>query len=214
MLSTVKRKKSRWGVILSCLTLISLISWAGQTRSLHVHVHWPLLEKEKPKTLSTLISSPILNLYSWILHLHIWHWVASRSGPSPPGPASPVSPPAPADHPLWWERETRSQAPCYCKPWCPEIRHRDSLPVHLTEAHTSDWQSQTLLQLWCCSRLSTESAISFTLRLLNSGLSWAALPSSVVQTGVKSRGWENRTPQLMEETCFIHGVTISDISVL
>lgn len=41
-----------------------------------------------------------------------------------------------------------------------------------------------------------ERAIIFTLRLLNSGASLAARPSSVVQTGVKSRGWEKRMPHL------------------
>src|SRR5688572_32047415 len=39
-------------------------------------------------------------------------------------------------------------------------------------------------------------AITFTLRFSNSGLSFATEPSSVVQTGVKSAGWENRIPQL------------------
>lgn len=45
-----------------------------------------------------------------------------------------------------------------------------------------------------------ERAIIFTLRLLNSGASLAARPSSVVQTGVKSRGWEKRMPHLKEES--------------
>src|SRR4051794_4097425 len=40
---------------------------------------------------------------------------------------------------------------------------------------------------------STERPITFTLRRSNSGLMLAKYPSSVVQTGVKSRGWENRT---------------------
>ena len=34
----------------------------------------------------------------------------------------------------------------------------------------------------------------FTPRLSNSGLALAIVPSSVVQTGVKSRGWEKSTP--------------------
>lgn len=134
------------------------------------------------------------------VHLHIARWAASRSDPSPPGPAFPTSRPDASDHQLWLGKETRFRHPCYCKPWCPEIIRRDWLAARHTERHTSDWKKRTLLQLWWSSRLSTESAISLTLRLLNSGLSWAALPSSVVQTGVKSRGWENRTPQLMEET--------------
>lgn len=45
-----------------------------------------------------------------------------------------------------------------------------------------------------------ESAIILTLRLLNSGASLAARPSSVVHTGVKSRGWENRMPHLQGES--------------
>src|SRR5262252_8730015 len=42
---------------------------------------------------------------------------------------------------------------------------------------------------------STERAMIFVLRLSNSGLSFAMYPSSVVQTGVKSFGCENRMPQ-------------------
>src|SRR6266446_785049 len=38
---------------------------------------------------------------------------------------------------------------------------------------------------------STESPMILTLRLSNSGLRRAMVPSSVVQTGVKSFGWEN-----------------------
>lgn len=45
-----------------------------------------------------------------------------------------------------------------------------------------------------------ERAIIFTLRLWNSGASFAARPSSVVQTGVKSRGWEKRMPHLKEKS--------------
>ncbi|MNO95939.1 hypothetical protein D3C76_875960 [compost metagenome] len=44
---------------------------------------------------------------------------------------------------------------------------------------------------------STESARTFTPRLAKSSLSLAVRPSSVVQTGVKSAGWENSTPQLL-----------------
>src|SRR5271156_2624921 len=43
---------------------------------------------------------------------------------------------------------------------------------------------------------STERPMSLALRLSNSGLALAKAPSSVVQTGVKSLGWENRMPQL------------------
>ena len=43
---------------------------------------------------------------------------------------------------------------------------------------------------------STERPISLVLRLSNSGLALENAPSSVVQTGVKSFGWENRIPQL------------------
>src|ERR1700734_1986115 len=43
---------------------------------------------------------------------------------------------------------------------------------------------------------STERPMSLALRLSNSGLALEKAPSSVVQTGVKSLGWEKRTPQL------------------
>ena len=43
---------------------------------------------------------------------------------------------------------------------------------------------------------STERPITLVLRLSNSGLALENAPSSVVQTGVKSFGWEKRTPQL------------------
>src|SRR3954452_22941851 len=42
---------------------------------------------------------------------------------------------------------------------------------------------------------STDSPMIFTPRRSNSGLMLAMYPSSVEQTGVKSRGWENRTAQ-------------------
>src|SRR6202023_454953 len=42
---------------------------------------------------------------------------------------------------------------------------------------------------------STDRPTILTLRLSNSGLSRAMYPSSVVQTGVKSLGWENSTAQ-------------------
>src|SRR5215469_16725160 len=44
---------------------------------------------------------------------------------------------------------------------------------------------------------STDSPMIFTPRLSNSGLSRAMVPSSVVQTGVKSFGCENSTTQLL-----------------
>src|SRR5690242_9888976 len=44
---------------------------------------------------------------------------------------------------------------------------------------------------------STERPMILTPRLSNSGLSRAIVPSSVVQTGVKSLGWENSTAQLL-----------------
>src|SRR6202161_2185746 len=49
--------------------------------------------------------------------------------------------------------------------------------------------------LWDCTE-STERPINLALRLSNSGLALEKAPSSVVQTGVKSLGCENRTPQL------------------
>src|ERR1700688_1654954 len=49
----------------------------------------------------------------------------------------------------------------------------------------------------CLSTGSTLSPISLTPRLSNSGFSLANAPSSVVQTGVKSFGCENRSAQLL-----------------
>ena len=53
--------------------------------------------------------------------------------------------------------------------------------------------SMSRIQVLWVSAGSTDSAIALTLRLSNSGLSLAVRPSSVVQTGVKSAGWENST---------------------
>src|SRR5258707_10998446 len=54
-----------------------------------------------------------------------------------------------------------------------------------------DWVSlMSLIQRWCDSSGSTLMAITFALRLANSPLIFATVPSSVVQTGVKSEGWE------------------------
>src|SRR5215813_7474746 len=50
---------------------------------------------------------------------------------------------------------------------------------------------------WWLSTGSTERPIILTPRLSNSGLSRAIVPSSVVQTGVKSFGCENSTAQLL-----------------
>lgn len=58
----------------------------------------------------------------------------------------------------------------------------------------------TLHQLRWSSTLSIDKAIIFTLRFLNSSLSLAARASSVVHTGVKSLGWENRIPHLQRKT--------------
>src|SRR6266568_7381151 len=49
----------------------------------------------------------------------------------------------------------------------------------------------------CLSTGSTESPISLTPRLSNSGFNLASAPSSVVQTGVKSFGCENNRAQLL-----------------
>ena len=57
---------------------------------------------------------------------------------------------------------------------------------------------QTLLQARWSATLSMDSAIILTSRFLNSLLILAAQASSVVHTGVKSRGWENRIPHLEE----------------
>lgn len=55
---------------------------------------------------------------------------------------------------------------------------------------------QTSLHLRWSSTLSMDSAIIFTSRFLNSSWSLAARASSVVHTGVKSRGCENKIPHL------------------
>src|SRR5947208_7612764 len=47
----------------------------------------------------------------------------------------------------------------------------------------------------CRSTGSTLRPISLTPRLSNSGFNFARAPSSVVQTGVKSFGWENKSAQ-------------------
>merc|ERR1719192_1553705 len=52
------------------------------------------------------------------------------------------------------------------------------------------------IQPMCDSTSSQERAISLTPLLANSPLSFWTRPSSVVQTGVKSAGWENRMAQL------------------
>lgn len=54
----------------------------------------------------------------------------------------------------------------------------------------------SFIQLLCESTGSQERAMHFTLRLENSGTSDATAPSSVVHTGVKSAGCENRIPHL------------------
>ena len=54
----------------------------------------------------------------------------------------------------------------------------------------------SLIQPWCDSTGSQDRAIHLTLRLVNSGISDATVPSSVVHTGVKSAGCENRMPHL------------------
>src|SRR5690554_320388 len=51
------------------------------------------------------------------------------------------------------------------------------------------------IQRWWDSTGSTLRASTLTPRLANSSLSLAVKPNSVVHTGVKSAGWENRMPQ-------------------
>ena len=51
------------------------------------------------------------------------------------------------------------------------------------------------IQRWWSSIESTETAIGLALRAANSPERAAVRPSSVVQTGVKSAGWLNRTAQ-------------------
>ena len=64
----------------------------------------------------------------------------------------------------------------------------------------------TLIHPLWSSRESPDIAISFTLRFLNSSASNTQRPSSVVQTGVKSRGWENSTAHL--STTILHKLII------
>ena len=54
----------------------------------------------------------------------------------------------------------------------------------------------TLIQSWWFSIESHDKAMHLTFRWLNSGASFAARLNSVVQTGVKSAGWEKRMHQL------------------
>jgi len=59
----------------------------------------------------------------------------------------------------------------------------------------SAWVSlMSLIQLWCFSRGSTLTAMTLTFRFSNSALIFATVPNSVVHTGVKSAGCENKTP--------------------
>ena len=63
----------------------------------------------------------------------------------------------------------------------------------------------SLIQPWCDSTGSQDRAMHLTLRLENSGISDAIVPSSVVHTGVKSAGWENRMPHLyMGKACSLY----------
>src|ERR1700752_1660285 len=58
-----------------------------------------------------------------------------------------------------------------------------------------DWVSlMSLIQPLCEASGSTLTAITLTFRFSNSALIFATVPSSVVQTGVKSAGCENKTP--------------------
>ena len=49
--------------------------------------------------------------------------------------------------------------------------------------------SMSRFHLRCSSALSTDTPSTFTPRFSHSGASCATAPNSVVQTGVKSRGW-------------------------
>ena len=57
-------------------------------------------------------------------------------------------------------------------------------------------RSMSPIQPLCDAAVSTDSAMTLTLRLSNSPLSLATRPSSVVHTGVKSAGCEKSTPHL------------------
>lgn len=60
-------------------------------------------------------------------------------------------------------------------------------------ATLAPYSFMSLTQLLWSLRLLAEIPITFTSRLAKSGARRATSPSSVVQTGVKSPGWENRT---------------------
>src|SRR3569832_12924 len=60
-----------------------------------------------------------------------------------------------------------------------------------------DWVSSLAPgHFWWEATSSTLTAMTLTFRLSNCGFSFATVPSSVVQTGVKSLGWENSTAHL------------------
>lgn len=54
--------------------------------------------------------------------------------------------------------------------------------------------SMSLFHFWWSLTESTETPITFVLRLANSAASCATAPNSVVHTGVKSFGWLKRMP--------------------
>lgn len=67
----------------------------------------------------------------------------------------------------------------------------------------------TSIHFWWELTESQDKPMAFTFLFWNSGVSLATLPSSVVQTGVKSAGWEKRTPHLKTQLCHIGEKTSS-----
>lgn len=60
----------------------------------------------------------------------------------------------------------------------------------------AEYACMSAIQALCVLTSLHESAIILTPRFVNSGANFAALPNSVVQTGVKSAGWLNKMHHL------------------
>ena len=77
------------------------------------------------------------------------------------------------------------------------------------------WEAQmSLIHSTCESTSSQLIAHNLTLRLLNSSTYLATVPSSVVQTGVKSAGCENRMPAERTSTLTLHRSLVQDLEEL
>lgn len=77
------------------------------------------------------------------------------------------------------------------------IKLRSSVTISFISKRTKKMsRKQTSIHLRWESTELQDNAITFTPNLLNSGISFTTRANSVVQTGVKSLGWENRIPHL------------------